>query len=117
MLIRARAIVLLLALLWQSLNVLSPLSVAERSEDFGHLTMHAQSADHHHHEDHAVHQEESGGASEHHHVDGGLNQAGLLALGWPHTVTSKPLSPAEAAFARVPSPDLEGLLRPPRHNA
>lgn len=114
---RARSVVVLIAMLWQSLCVLSPLSVAERAEDFGHLTVHAQSADHHHHEDHAVHQEDSGGASPHHHLDGGVNQAGLLGLGWLHLVTFKPMSPAEVAAARVPSPDLEALLRPPRHNA
>ena len=117
MVTRFRTIALLIAMLWQSLLALSPAVAAERADDFGHLTMHAQSADHHHHEDQTVHQEDSGGAFQHHHADGGLNQAGMLALGWPHLVTFKPLSPAEAAFARVPTPDLEGLLRPPRHNA
>jgi hypothetical protein len=106
-----------MAILWQSLCVLSPLSAVERAEEFGHLAMHAQSTDHHHHEDRSVHQEDSGDTSQHLHVDGGLNQTGLLVMGWPNLVTLKPLSPAEVASARVPSPDLEGLLRPPRPNA
>ena len=115
--VRAREIFLLVAMLWQSLCVLSPLSVAQRAEDFGHLTMHAQLMDHHHHEDHAVHRDHSGVASQHQHVDGGVNQAGWLPMGWSNLVTLKPLFPAGVVVARVPSPDLEGLLRPPRHNA
>lgn len=116
---RLRALFLLLAIFCQTLTMFSPLAVAERAVELEHIALHSQEASHHHHDDegHAVHMDESDGAVQHLHVDAGLHTAGLLSTGWASVATARPLSPTETVKSLAPSPDLEGLLRPPRRNA
>ena len=116
---RLRALFLLLAIVCQSLTLFSPLVVAERAAQLEHIAVHSQEAGHHHHDDEgqAVHMDDADGAVQHLHADAGLQMAGLLTTGWATVAAVRPLSPIEAVKSSGPSPHLDGLLRPPRHNA
>ncbi len=111
---RIRACLLLIAMVWQSLGLASPLAVAEQLEHWVHGSLHVQIADHHHHADESVHLEDSASAASHHHTDGGINPAGLLVTGWPGVAAFKAGSPAEGVAVEIAEPLLAGLLRPPR---
>lgn len=118
---RIRAILLLLAIIFQALTLLSPLTVAERAVRLEHIALHSQDANHHHHDDvQAVHMDEADGtdgAVQHVHADAGFNTAGLLTTGWATVATVRPLSPSNTVKSLGPSPHLEGPLRPPQRNA
>lgn len=118
---RIRAILLLLAIICQTLTMFSPLAVAERAVKLEHIALHSQDAKHHHHDDaQAVHvdeADEADGAVQHVHADAGFNTAGLLTTGWATVATVRPLSPHKTVKSLGPSPHLEGPLRPPQRNA
>ena len=120
MLRRLRVLFLLLAIVCQALTLFSPLAVAKRAVQLEHIALHSQDASHHHHDDEegqAVHMDEAVGAVQHLQADAGLHMAGLPASGWATVATARPLSPTETVKSLAPSPHLEGLLRPPKHNA
>ena len=48
---RLCSLLLLIALLWQSVGMLSPFTVAQRAQQMGHVVVHVQDVDHHHHAD------------------------------------------------------------------
>lgn len=110
---RFRAILLLVALLWQILPVLSPLGVEQRTAELEHVSFHGLDIDHHHHDAQSLHVDDTGGTSMHFHADGEINTAGLLTTGWSHVATVQLPSPDMAADPLFPSAHPEGLRRPP----
>jgi hypothetical protein len=114
---RALPILLLIAMSWQAMAMLNPLTVTERGIDPAHVAMHWQAPEHHHHGDQTLHLEESEGSTFHLHADGGLNSAGLVTAGGFRLAMPQPFSPPTAKVTFVPTRFLEGPLRPPRHTA
>ena len=114
---RLRAIFLLMAILWQTFSVLSPLTIAQRVIELEQTALHWQDADHHHHDDKSLHLVDAAGVPQHVHADAGFNATGLLTTAWSPVVTARPLSPDMVVQALGPQPHLEGPLRPPRRNA
>ena len=114
---RLCSLLLLIALLWQSVGMLSPFTVAQHAQLMDHVVVHVQDVDHHHHADQSPHMEASKSIDAHQHADEGLTPAGL----WPSAALQVPRLPpaglaAVAAQPYIP-PSLEGLLRPPTARA
>lgn len=117
MLRRSRALVLIMAFVFQTLALLSPWSVAAATEDLEHLTLHALDGRHHHHGDQSLHVQDAEESVQHQHADGGPQTGVPLATA---------VGPCEAA-ARGAVPQFDGqaflsaapdgLLRPPRLSA
>jgi hypothetical protein len=84
------------------------------SEDFGHIVAHAQEGAHHHHDDAGMHVDGVDEESFHVHVDG----ANLIGLPGSHASRpglALPQGPPIAQMCALPSPTINGLLRPPKH--
>ena len=104
-------------MLWQSMAMarigpaVGALAYAE------HTALHRQAVDHHHHEDGSYHLGDSKDSAQHMVSD---HLSPWLAM---VTCSSDDLAPVAAAVhggrheARLPSPTLDGLLRPPRPRA
>ena len=105
---RFRAIFLLMAILWQTSSILSPLTIAQRAIELEQTALHWQDANHHHHDDQSLHLVDAAGAPQHLHADVGFNTAVLLNTYWPHVATVRPLSPDMVVQALGPPPHLEG---------
>ncbi len=114
---RFRALLMLLAILWQCLAMADPLAVFERGLEFEHAVLHAQAADHHHHDDLSVHLENDDGAALHLHPDGGFNNAACLPVAWFEPSAAQFLAPVDRSLAEADSADLDRLLRPPKRPA
>ena len=104
---RLRSLLLVIALLWQSIGMVTPFAVAQRADQM------AQDVDHHHHEDLSAHVEASGGLDSHEHADTGVTPAGLLTSASLKVPSLPPASPAALILQRYIPPSLDGLLRPP----
>lgn len=108
-----RSLLLIFAIVWQSMAMLSPLSVEKLAASIDH----GQEATHHHHDDASAHIEDTAEGLHHQHADSGMTTLGLLS-----TITLSVSSAAPQAFVIAlsttrSSPTLEGLLRPPRLHA
>ncbi len=114
---RLRALLLLAALLWQSLGMLGAFSVSQRAGELAHLTVHAQEADHHHHADHSLHMDVDEGAAQHFHADTGSGGHVVLASALPHPLDIRAMNLPDFSASLWLSPTLEGPLRPPQHIA
>ena len=107
-------LVMLVAMLGQSVALARPGSAATVIADLEHAGLHWQEEGHHHHDDGSYHLDDSPESVQHIISDHVSASAALL-------VTSShdfpPLASALSAGlhkAPVPDPDAEGLLRPPR---
>lgn len=114
---RLRALILLAALLWQSLGMLGTFSVNQRAGEFEHLTIHVQEADHHHHADHSLHMDVDESNMQHFHADAGSGGNGLLASTSTNLFDLSAMRLPDAPASLWLSPTLEGPLRPPQHIA
>lgn len=116
-------LILILALLWQSLVWAFPPMAQERAALLAHEWTHEQAPDHHHHQqDASLHLDTAvadgavtGNASpSHHHHDPAHQVPGLPAMGaltvWSNLSGTAPRSPQLMPPSVVP----EGLLRPPQ---
>lgn len=112
--IQARAIVLVLLLLWQSLTGLSAVSLDEQHEVLAHALVHGLAADHHHHVDELQHAGDLQSPEEHQHVHDGLQTSAMPLAPWYHLMAVNPAAPTVLAMAKRPPVFLEGPLRPPQ---
>lgn len=113
MLSRLNTLLILFALLVQTLGVLNN-GLPERSaEHWVHRAVHAQETAHHHHADSSLHVEESGQLTAHHHVDGSPSDTVFLATFARHFTARRPTAPAPPDVPPHIPPHVEGLLRPP----
>jgi hypothetical protein len=113
MMSHVRIVLILLAMLWQAVAVLSPNYVAQRSGEATHWLAHARDTAHHHHDDRSLHMDNLGGSVVHQHADGSLTVAGWLTGSLGGLPVLSPKAPAVADLLPVESPFIEGLLRPP----
>ena len=105
---RLRSLLLVIALLWQSIGMVTPFAVAQRADQMAHMVVHTQDVDHL-----SAHVEASGGLDSHEHADTGVTPAGLLPSASLKVPSLPPASPAALILQRYIPPSLDGLLRPP----
>jgi hypothetical protein len=113
----AHLLVLVLALLLQGLMPGRSLAAPAASGDAGHAALHWQQQGHHHHDDGSAHLDDSADSARHLAADQlptPLVAAAAERLALPHPGGSAPLACADSG---LPSPFLEGPLRPPRATA
>jgi hypothetical protein len=107
-------LVMLLAMLWQSVTLARPGSTVNALTDTEHASLHWQGQSHHHHGDGSYHLDDSSESSQHMLID---NVSAAAAL-WPGdaqpVAPSATPGPAGVHDSRVPSPTPQRLLRPPR---
>jgi hypothetical protein len=107
----------LLAIVWQTVAVFSPWTVANRAAEVEHMTLHVQEDGHHHHDDLAFHVDEQDDGPQHLHADSGLHSFGLIADTGTVMPQANPPSPATQDERAAAPPFIEGPMRPPRANA
>jgi hypothetical protein len=106
--------VMLFAMLWQSVAMARVGSTVNALADLEHATLHWQEEGHHHHEDGSYHQDDSK-ESVQHVVTDHLNASLALAAASSHDFPPLGSAAPDGLHERlVPSPALDGLLRPPR---
>jgi hypothetical protein len=111
--VRKLAILLaFLAVIGQSLAGTQFLSAA--SEGFGHVIAHAQEGAHHHHVDGGMHLDGVDEQGFHVHLDG-ANVVGLPGSHASRPGLAVPQGPPDAQMCALPSPPIDGLLRPPKY--
>ena len=108
---------MLLAILWQSVAMARVDSTVNALADLAHATLHWQEEAHHHHEDGSYHQDDSK-ESVQHGVTDHLNASLALAAAASHDFPPLGSAAPDGHYEQlVPSPSLDGLLRPPRLRA
>lgn len=113
----AVVLVILLAMLWQSVALARPGSTVNVLADLEHAVLHWQEEGHHHHDDGSFHQDDSQASTLHLLSDHLSAPTALLPAVAPHFPPSASARPGGLHDARVPDPFLDGLLRPPRLHA
>ncbi|MBY0411705.1 MAG: hypothetical protein K2Q97_16660 [Burkholderiaceae bacterium] len=111
-----RALLLLMAMLWQAVAWLSPVYIEQQKEAIAHMVVHAQEADHHHHADQTLQVDDEGSGVPHHHANQAAQVPGLppaMVFGAGDALPSIWVPSAGTGPAQV---FLEGFLRPPRHS-
>ncbi len=114
---RLRALVLLAALLWQSLGMLGAFSVSQRAGELKHLAVHAQEVVHHHYANHTLHIDMDESATQHFHADTGTGWNSLLASALPNLFDASSANLPDFSATLWLSPSLERPLRPSQHIA
>ncbi len=110
-------LVLLFAMLWQSVALARPGSTVNVLADLEHAALHWQEQGHHHHDD-GSYQLDDSQASTFHVVSDHLTATNaLLPACSPHFPPSGSARPVGLHDGSVPAPFLDGLLRPPRLRA
>jgi hypothetical protein len=113
----AVVLVLLLAMLWQSVALARPGSSVNVLADVAHAALHWQNEGHHHHDDGSVQLDDSPASVQHvltDHLTATAALAPVLALHVPPQARARP---GGLCVVSVPAPFLDGLLRPPRSHA
>ena len=108
-------LVVLFAMLWQSITLARPGSTVRLLEDFEHAALHWQAAGHHHHDDGTYHVDDSSESVQHVVTDHASASAAALIASIDHDFAIAPSEkPSALRQALVTHPFLDGLLRPPR---
>lgn len=110
-------LVLLFAMLWQSVALARPGSTINVLADLEHAALHWQQEGHHHHDDGTVSLDDSKDSRLHVLSDHVTATTALLPASSHHFPGSASAPPGSLHDARVPDPFLGGLLRPPRLHA
>lgn len=110
-------LVVLLAMLWQSLAMARPGSSINVLADLGHAILHWQQAAHHHHDDGSFQLDDSQASTVHVLADHFTPTTALIPMVSHQFPPSASEPPGGMHSARVPDPFLAGLLRPPRAHA
>ncbi len=105
---------MLFAMLWQSVALARAGSTVNALADMVHAALHLQEEGHHHHEDGSYHLDDSPESVQHVISDQLSSSAALLAYASPEFPPPGSAPPGGPQDARVPDPDPQGLLRPPR---
>jgi hypothetical protein len=114
---RLTILVVLLAMLWQSVALARVSSTVNLMADLEHAALHWQDESHHHHEDGTYHLDSSQESMQHMLSDHGGANAALLPLSPKHEISLIGASKARGIHAEpAPNPFLDGLLRPPRND-
>lgn len=107
-------LVMLFAMLWQSVAMARVGSAVNALADLEHAALHWQEEGHHHHEDGSYHQDDSN-ESVQHVVTDHLNASLALAASSSHDFPPLGSAAPDGLHERLAlNPALDGLLRPPR---
>lgn len=106
-------VVLLAAMLWQTLAIGEAGAPRAHSDDRAHAALHWQDIGHHHH-DGGYHLDDSDESAQHLVADGALTFLALWSDALPLADDSRPLPPVPSAEAAIPEPNPERIKRPPR---
>jgi len=109
-------IVLIFALLWQSLAAAAPAWSFERAQDANHAALHLQQEGHHHHDDESYHVDDSEESARHLMADH-ICFAAVLSAAPVALPGADAGSPGTQNARAGPRPFLDGPLRPPRLSA
>jgi len=110
-------LVMLFAMLWQSVAMARIGSTVNALADPAHATLHWQAEAHHHHEDGSYHQDDSKESVQHMVMDH-LNASLALATASSHAFAALgSAAPGDLRERPVPDPALDSLLRPPQLRA
>jgi len=105
----------LIALLWQSMGMLTPAFAQETSAQTVHLLAHDKDVGHHHHDDdQSLHMDDSGGHVVHQHAESGSTTVGLFLYSLGKISVIPASAPTVAKYLPHTPPFLDGLLRPPQ---
>jgi len=107
-------VVMLIAMLWQSVAMARIGSTVNVLADLEHAALHWAQEAHHHHEDGSYHLDDSNESVQHLVID---HLSASLAMAAPASHDLPPIGSAPHGGlyeAALPSPTLDGLLRPPR---
>ena len=107
-------LVMLFAMLWQSVALARPGSTVIVLADIEHAALHWHGEGHHHHDDGSFHLDDSKASTLHLLTDHLTATTALLPVISHHFPPSTSAPPGGLHEARVPDPILDGLLRPPR---
>ena len=110
-------LIVLIAMLWQSLAMARIGSSVNVLVDAEHAALHWQEKSHHHHDDGSYHQDDSKESAQHVVTD---HLSASLAMITPSSQDCTPSGSAAHGGlheTRVLNPTLDGLLRPPRFRA
>lgn len=110
-------LVVLFAMLWQSVALARPGSTVNVLVDLEHAALHWQEEGHHHHEDGSYQLDDSQASTFHLLSDHLTLTTALLPAIAHHFPPGACARPAGVHDASVPDPCLDGPLRPPRHAA
>lgn len=115
---KRRALVLLMAMVWQALAWLTPIHLDHQAEVIAHLVVHAQEVGHHHHADQTLHVvEDDGSEPPHQHASQAVQMPGLapsMTFAAGDLFSSVWVPGTGAGYAPV---YLDSPLRPPRRSA
>lgn len=112
-----RALLLMLAMLWQALFWVTPIGQSKQIQDVENLVAHSQAVDHHHHDDQSLHVDDSAESQFHHHAHEAVEPAALLPVVVEGPFFTPPGAPPTALLALWASAFLQGPLRPPQPHA
>lgn len=107
-------LVMLFAMLWQSVTMARPGSTVNALADLEHATLHWQGEAHHHHEDGSYHLDDSNESMQHvvtDHLSASLALAATTSHDFPPLGSA---APSDLHGTLVPDPALDGVFRPPR---
>jgi hypothetical protein len=110
-------LVVLVAMLWQSVALARAGSTVNALADLEHAALHWQEKSHHHHEDGSYHLDDSHESAQHLLTDHVSATVALLVYASHPVLPTGSVAPGSLHQAPVPDPDPEGLLRPPRPRA
>jgi hypothetical protein len=110
-------LVMLLAILWQSVALARVGSTVNVIPDLEHAALHWQGQGHHHHDDGSHHMDDSNESAQHVLSDHVSATAALMVASSRDFPPMGSAAPGGVHKALVPDPTLAGLLRPPRSRA
>jgi hypothetical protein len=110
-------LVVLFAMLWQSVALAWPGSASRALADVEHVALHLQGQSHHHHDDGSYHVDESSESSQHVIADHTTGSAALIVGTACRFDPSAHLTPDVDRAALAPEPFLDVPLRPPRQRS
>ena len=110
-------LVLLFAMLWQSVALARPGSTVNVLADLQHAVLHLQEEAHHHHDDGSYHLDDSKESAQHLLCDYVSANLATLAAALPLFLPLGSTAPVGVGHQAAPEPAPEGLLRPPRSRA
>ena len=107
-------LVMLIAMLWQSMALARVGSTVNALADLVHVSLHWQETGHHHHEDGSYHLDDSNESARHILSDHVSSTAALTVASSHCFPPLGSTAPSDLLKILLPNPTLDGLLRPPR---
>jgi hypothetical protein len=107
-------LVMLFAMLWQSVGVSRAGSPMNALADLEHAALHWEEEGHHHHDDGSYHPDDSNASAQHVLSDHVSATVALMVTASHHFPPLASAAPCALHETLVPDPTLDDLLRPPR---